>query len=90
MACKSGDLRFLLRLGLRLGCVRFFVEVLEHRGGDFGTARPVATIPPCMALIFLQVVGIGLHDVAVFQEQEPCLLGWHAADKCFGFAQNLP
>jgi hypothetical protein len=55
-------------LPLGLVPVRLLSVQLQHGGGDFETARPMAAPFPGMDLILLQAVGIGLHDVAVFQE----------------------
>ena len=55
-------------LRLRLDPVVLFVEALKHGAGDFGAAWPMAAISPGMGLIFLQTVGVGLHNAALFQE----------------------
>jgi hypothetical protein len=35
--------------------------------------------------VLVQMVGIGLHDLAVFQEQQPNFFSRHARNEGFGF-----
>lgn len=62
------DLSPFMFLRLRLDLALLSVVALKHGAGDFGAAWPMAAIFPGMGLIFLQAVGVGLHNAALLQE----------------------
>lgn len=58
--------------------------MLEHCSGDFAISWPLAALLPGMGLIFLQPVGVGLHNVAALEKKQAGLLRRYARNKGFG------
>jgi hypothetical protein len=63
--------------------------MLKHASSDFQTGRPLAAPLACVGLILIQVAGIRLYNMAVFQKEQPRLFCWHAYNKSLGFRQNF-
>ena len=61
---------------------------LEHCGVYFRAARPLTAPPATVGLIIRKVVGIGLDNLAVFQEQQSHFFGRHMGDEGFGFVEG--
>src|SRR5437667_7208249 len=68
----------------------WLLVAFEHCGGDLGVAWPLALTPPDVGLILVEVIGIRLHGLSGFEEQQSQLIGRHAPDEGFGIIERRP